>query len=217
MAADRVGARGCRRPVFESTTHAEKLIGLVMQHYNATATDLNRGRFAPLFDVDKRHNEVLWELWIDGFERAMRLRPQSWVKIADGDEEARTALAGLITLAEISRDDSSLAEAEIHDLTEEAPDLIPRWVERLNASRISQHLAGQSGMPTPFLRQSGPQRPMPMRLRQEIQEVLRPQLKPSAALTGRLPIDGEGRVRCNPPSTSRTTPPAPQRNLVGAS
>jgi hypothetical protein len=58
---------------------------------------------------------------------------------------------------------------------------------------------------------------MPMRLRQEIQEVLRPQLKPSTALTGRLPIDGEGRVRCNPPSTSRTTPPAPQRNLVGAS
>ena len=148
-------------PVFESTTHAEKLIGLVMQHYNATATDLNRGRFAPLFDVDKRHNEVLWELWIDGFERAMRLRPQSWVKIADGDEEARTALAGLITLAEISRDDSSLAEAEIHDLTEEAPDLIPRWVERLNASRISQHLAGQSGMPTRSFGKVGRNDPCP--------------------------------------------------------
>jgi uncharacterized protein len=47
-------------PVFESTEHAEKLIGLVMQHYNATANDLQRGRFAPVFDVDSRHDEVLW-------------------------------------------------------------------------------------------------------------------------------------------------------------
>lgn len=49
-------------PVFESTEHAQKLIGLVMQHYNASANDLQRGRFAPVFDVDTRHDEVLWEL-----------------------------------------------------------------------------------------------------------------------------------------------------------
>ncbi len=41
-------------PVFESTAHAEKLIGLVMQHHNATVNDLQRGRFAPVFDVDTR-------------------------------------------------------------------------------------------------------------------------------------------------------------------
>jgi uncharacterized protein len=148
-------------PVFESTRHVEKLVGLIMQHYNATASDLQRGRFAPVFDVDTRHDDILWELWIDGFERAMQLRPQSWVKIAEGDEEARTALAGLITLAEISRDDSSLAEAEIHDLTEEAPDLIPRWVEGLHAWRIGQHLAGQSEMPTPSFGKVGRNDPCP--------------------------------------------------------
>lgn len=137
-------------PVFESTTHAQKLIGLVTQHYNAIATDLQCGRFAPVFDVDRRHDEVLWELWIDGFEKARLLSPQSWLAIAGGDAEARTAFAGLITLAAISRGDSSLAQAEIHDLTEKAPELIPRWVESLNAWRISQHFAGQPENPKPL-------------------------------------------------------------------
>lgn len=147
-------------PVFDSTMHAEKLVGLVMQHYNATANDLQRGRFAPVFDVDTRHDEILWELWIDGFETAMRLRPQSWAKIAD-DEDTRTALAGLITLAEINRGDSSLPEAEIHDLNEKAPDLIPHWVAILSASRINQHLAGQPGTPTPLFGKVGRNDPCP--------------------------------------------------------
>ena len=148
-------------PVFESTAHAEKLIGLVMQHYNATATDLQRGRFAPVFDVDRRHDEVLWELWIDGFEKARSLHPQSWLAITGTDEEVRTALAGLITLAEISRGDSSLPQAEIHDLTEKAPELIPHWVESLNAWRISQHFAGQPEKPKPSFAKVGRNDPCP--------------------------------------------------------
>jgi uncharacterized protein len=148
-------------PVFDSTEHVEKLVGLVMQHYNATANDLQRGRFAPVFDIDTRHDEILWELWVDGFETAMRLRPQSWAKIADGDEDTRTALAGLMTLAEINRGDSSLSEAEIHDLTEKAPDLIPYWVAILNAWRISQHLVGQPGTSTSHFGKVGRNDPCP--------------------------------------------------------
>ena len=148
-------------PVFDSTVHVEKLVGLVMQHYNATANDLHRGRFAPVFDVDTRHDEILWELWIDGFETAMRLRPQSWARIADGDEDTRTALAGLKTLAEINRGDSSLAEAEIHDLTEKAPDLIPHWIAILSAWRIRQNLAGQPATSTPHFGKVGRNDPCP--------------------------------------------------------
>ena len=148
-------------PVFESTKHAEKLIGLIMQHYNATANDLQRGRFAPVFDIDTRHDDVLWEIWIDGFETAMRLRPQSWVEIAESDEETRAALAGLITLAEVNRGDSSLAEAKIHDLTENAPDLIAYWIAILNAWRISPHGVSQPGTPTPPSRKVGSNDPCP--------------------------------------------------------
>jgi uncharacterized protein len=71
-------------------------MGLVMEHYNATANDLHASRYAPVFEVDPRHDEVLWELWIEGFETAMQLRPESWAVLRQSDEETRTALAGLI-------------------------------------------------------------------------------------------------------------------------
>jgi uncharacterized protein len=148
-------------PVFESTRHAEKLVGLVMQHYNATASDLQRGRFAPVFDVDTWHDDILWELWIDGFEAAMRLRPQSWAEIADGDEDARTALAGLILLADTYRGESSLPEAEARGLAETAPELIAYGVTTLNAWRISQHGISQPGTPTPCFGKVGLNDPCP--------------------------------------------------------
>lgn len=148
-------------PVFESAKHVEKLVGLVMAHYNATANDLQRGRFAPVFDVDTRHDEVVWELWIDGFETAMRLRPQSWAEIVDGDEEAHTALAGLITLAEINRGDSGLPEAKARDLADKAPDLIPHWVATLNAWKIRQHLGSQPQSPAPHFGKVGRNDPCP--------------------------------------------------------
>jgi len=148
-------------PVFESPEHAERLVGLVMQHYNATANDLNRGRFAPVFDVDKRHDEVLWELWIDGFEKAMQLRSQSWAEIADGDEDTRTALAGLIMLADMNRGDSKLPEAEARNLAGIAPDLIAYGVPTLNAWRISQHGASQPGAPAPPSTKVGRNQPCP--------------------------------------------------------
>ncbi len=72
-------------PIFENARQAEQLVGLVMEHYNATANDLQSGRYAPVFEVDTRHGEVLWELWIGGFETAMQLRPESWVTLLDRD------------------------------------------------------------------------------------------------------------------------------------
>jgi uncharacterized protein len=33
----------------------------------ATAHDLQAGRYAPVFEVNPRHDEVLWELSIDRF------------------------------------------------------------------------------------------------------------------------------------------------------
>jgi uncharacterized protein len=91
----------------------------------------------------------------------MRLRPQSWAEIAEGDEEAQSALAGLITLAEISRGDSTLSKAEISDLTEKAPDLIPDRVLTLNARRIRQRLAGQPQTPAPPFAKVGRNDPCP--------------------------------------------------------
>jgi uncharacterized protein len=67
-------------PVFESKKQAEQLIALIMQHYNSIAADLQRGpgHYAPLFDIDMRNDEVLWEIWIDGFDTARQLRAGCW-------------------------------------------------------------------------------------------------------------------------------------------
>ena len=33
------------------------------------------GGFEPLFDIDTRNDDVLWEMWIEGFVQAMDLAP----------------------------------------------------------------------------------------------------------------------------------------------
>src|SRR4051812_24254078 len=92
-------------PVFVSAEKVQALVGLIMRHYNALSRDLQRGRgrYAPLFEVDPRHDETLWELWMSGFERAMALRPESWAKVVSSDDaEAVAALTGMQELIRIS-------------------------------------------------------------------------------------------------------------------
>lgn len=122
-------------PVFEDLAQVEKITGLIMEHYNATIRALTEDCYAPLFDVDPRHDEILWKFWIDGFRTAMALRPGSWIRWVGGDDDTRAALSGLITLGAISREKSGLAKGEIDEFSELAPDLIRHWVEILNASR----------------------------------------------------------------------------------
>lgn len=127
-------------PVFASADEVQALVALIMAHYNAVGRDLRhgRGRYAPLFEVDARHDEVLWELWISGFERALALRPQSWSSVLEGDDEdAAAALTGLLTLVSLGRGDKGEAD-QADELTRTAPDLIPPWVETLHAWRLRQ-------------------------------------------------------------------------------
>jgi uncharacterized protein len=148
-------------PVFESAQQAEQLVKLVMEHYNATAHDLQSGRYAPVFEVDTRHDDTLWELWIEGFQAAMQLRPDSWGAILRGAEAARVALSGLVMLIGIAQGSSTLTEQEIQDLTEQAPDLIPAWVETLHAWRVGQQGGSPTARPAPAFGKVGRNDPCP--------------------------------------------------------
>ena len=148
-------------PVFQDAKQMEKLVGLIMEHYNATANDLDRGRYAPVFHVDMRHDDVLWELWIDGFDKAMQIRPGSWAPLFEADEDTQTALAGLIALAATSQGDDSLFITDADELARNAPDLISHWVEALNAWRISQCATLSSTAPKPELGKVGRNDPCP--------------------------------------------------------
>ena len=108
-------------PVFQSAKQAEKLMGLVMEHYNATIADIDAGRYAPVFDVDTRNDKVMWELWIDGFETAMALRPRSWSVYLGSDDGATAAIAGLLSLADIANRKSRLKKVDIDRLQAKRP------------------------------------------------------------------------------------------------
>ena len=116
-----------------------------------------RGGYVPVFDVDPGCGEVLWELWADGFGRAMALRPDAWGTLmhdpADGnvpngavDGDAATALAGMRTLVALATcaDAADPDSPPVAVLTGGAPVLIPRWVETLHGwrHRHTGHVAG---------------------------------------------------------------------------
>ena len=122
---------------FESNAAMQDCVQLVLGHYNSVSRDLQRGsgRYAPVFDVDPRHDETLWELWMGGFERAMAMRPVSWMAVAQ-DEAAALAMAGMMALIAIIDRGEDMDPKKIVALTEAAPDLIPGWVEALDAWRL---------------------------------------------------------------------------------
>lgn len=120
---------------FEEKARVEALIQLLLEHYNATIGDLNAGRYAPLFDYDPRHDETLWEVWMEGFERATMLRSDSWTAYDDSDDAGRAAMGGMVVLADIAGGDSLLPKPEVDRLTQEAPDLIAEWVDTLYLRR----------------------------------------------------------------------------------
>jgi uncharacterized protein len=74
-------------PVFENIEHANKVIALVMGHYNHVAVNLSKApdRYSPLFAEDDRNGDILWEIWIEGFEKAMKLRPTAWLPLLEAD------------------------------------------------------------------------------------------------------------------------------------
>ncbi|TLG72627.1 UPF0149 family protein [Methylocystis sp. B8] len=64
-------------PVFDTADHLNKVLTLVMAHYNDVAKKLfeKPESYAPYFAIDDRNGDVLWELWIEGFEKAVKLPP----------------------------------------------------------------------------------------------------------------------------------------------
>lgn len=133
-----VWGEGDNRP-FDQIDDAEELIGLIMEHYNRVIRILSDRpkRYTPIIDVDQRNDDILWEFWIDGFNKAMQLRPDSWDQIIEGDdEEARASLLLLVSLIQLDDDESELSKDGAKRLSGMAPEIIPKCVTELNRWRI---------------------------------------------------------------------------------
>lgn len=109
---------------------AEETIGAVMAHYNSVAEAITRSFWIePIYEVDPNSDETLWEPWVDGFTRAMRLRPDAWESLLDrADEETRSTMIFLMALQDIYTGNSKFTEEEIDEIDLEAPNLIPNCV-----------------------------------------------------------------------------------------
>lgn len=126
-----------QQPVFQNRDHANRVLGLVMEHYNSVARTLmeHPGRYSPLFSVDNRNGDILWELWIEGFEKAIALRPAAWKTLLDADVDTAAAMTGMLLLADIARGEKEMKDRDM--LQAAAPDKIADWVVTLNEWRLA--------------------------------------------------------------------------------
>lgn len=115
---------------FPDLATAEATISAVMAHYNAIASEIAQSPWLePIYEVDPNSDETLWEPWIDGFTRALRLRPETWQAVLErADDETRSALIFLMALQDINEGTSTFTDEEIDEIDLDAPDLIPNCV-----------------------------------------------------------------------------------------
>ncbi len=123
---------------FEDPLDVQWFVDAVMARYNEIFRDLGRGKSQPIFDIDERNGDVLWELWIDGFAEAMTLRPESWAALTEsGDPDAAATMSRLSMLIAIARNESPLDSVQINAVQDDAPADLADIVLRLHASRLS--------------------------------------------------------------------------------
>ncbi|WP_232727329.1 UPF0149 family protein [Roseinatronobacter bogoriensis] len=115
---------------FPDQKTTEKTIGAVMEHFNSAAGTMTRSLWCePMYEVDPNSDEVLSEPWVDGFTRAMRLRPNAGEALLDrADEKTWASMIFLMALQDINLGQSKFTEVEIDEIDLEAPDLIPNCV-----------------------------------------------------------------------------------------
>ena len=114
----------------------------ILDHYRRTGLQLRAAEegYAPIVYTEADSQATLWDTWASGFGEAMQVRMESWDAIAaTGDKDAIAAITGLMELVRIATrpDPDSVLNEKDGTLNEDAPDLIPVWVETLFDWRLA--------------------------------------------------------------------------------
>ncbi|MGA9582256.1 MAG: UPF0149 family protein [Allosphingosinicella sp.] len=125
---------------FDDPADAPRLARLLQDRQSEIAAELLEGGgvFAPVYESDEK-GACVWQLWLLGLSGALTLHPEHWeAMIASEDEDVGAAAMGLMSLlATLPGFRDALSEeedrdlSELGDLTEDAPDLLPYFVETL--------------------------------------------------------------------------------------
>ena len=147
------GIRGEGR-AFVHTAEAGAQDAAVLGHYNRVARVLAAcpEEYSPVMELDPDTGKVLWEPWIDGFARAMRLRPGLWEQFARRrDEEASASIGMMGALTAFRHERPALTAAAVQVLDRLAPAMIPDLVRSLSAWRRGQPFTEQGAEETGFM------------------------------------------------------------------
>lgn len=122
-------------PPFDDPADVQWFADAVLARYNEISRDLGRGKPQPIFDIDERNGDVLWEMWIDGFAQAMEMRPDTWAMLAAGETaDAAQAISRLTSLIAVARDESDLDSMQINAMQDQAPAVIVEDILRLHTA-----------------------------------------------------------------------------------
>ena len=134
-----------REGAFAELAEAEAIVTAVMGHYNRIGRELAEepDAYTLVLEVDPNGGDLLWGPWINGFERAMRLRADAWEKIAlSDDDEAAASVSMILAMNALDHGESEFDEEAEDELDLLAPALIPKFVRSLNAWTKRRGLQG---------------------------------------------------------------------------
>ena len=97
--------------------------------------------YLPSFGIDADTGDAVWEPWVLGFERAMRLRRDAWAAVALVEaSDAAAAVSMLLSLYGVAADIGELSRGLEEPALDLAPELIAVAVLILGAERESRIL-----------------------------------------------------------------------------
>ena len=139
-----------QQPAFDNLKQVNRVLSLIMDHYNGVARTLmeRAGQYSPLLPVDERNGDILWELWIEGFAKAVKLNPAAWQKLLDGNADTAVAMRGMLALVDLACGDQRGPRRD-DVLTTTSHDNIARWIVTLNAWRLANYRPMQHATATP--------------------------------------------------------------------
>lgn len=122
-------------PPFEDPLDVQWFVDAVTARCTEISRDLGRGKPQPIFDVDERNGDVLWDLWIEGFAQAMALRPEIWrTYLADLETDMADGVAQLSLLIAVARNESDLDSLTINAFQDRAPAVLLDTIVRLHGA-----------------------------------------------------------------------------------
>jgi uncharacterized protein len=124
-----------------------ELTAMVMARYDEIVAELAEARYEPLYEVDGPDDDVIWEVWVAGFESAMSLQIASWQKLLKSHKESRAqeaafAITSLLAASDPEMDEKEARDPELLEFRRQAPTMIPEIaIELYRAHRLSRQQA----------------------------------------------------------------------------